>query len=1211
MRCQVVSLELSSIRFLLLGGIYMSRFAVSRLLVAALVFTSLPVFAQNATGSLSGTVTDASGAVVPNAKVVLTNEATNADRDTIANGSGFFNFAAVQPTTYTLTVSAAGFTTWEEKGIMFHQAATLTVPSIVLQVGNSKQQVEVVSAAEVVIPSDTGQVSQTLNSHMINELAIQGRDAAELIKIMPGMGMNTGLNQSMWSSLTTQSNSGPIGAFSAAGTQPNGGMTMTLDGANLLDPGNQGTQTANINQNQTAEVTLLTSAYGAEFAKGPVTFQAIGKSGTDHFHGQAYFYARNGVFSSEDSYLRSQGIAKPDDSYYYPGGDIGGPVIIPKVNFNRNHDKLFFYAAYENMRQNPEGSLLSRFIPTQQMMNGNFSPAYLNSLGAGFANSFGTAAAPPCGANPSAANGSSINNTSAPGCGGASFPGGMIPASKLDPNSLALYNTMPAPNVDPATHNGDNYQTLLSLPVNRWELRLRGDYNISDNTKLFFSWSRQDETDLNPVSIWWSANNSIPYPSGMPANQVSNVYSANLTHIFTPTITNEFVFADATFINPITLSNPSAVNPTKAGFSMNGLFTNPYTPQLPNTISWGGAVPGYFAPTFGQQWQSGDFGKLSQAPNISDNLTKVAGTHTLKFGFYWDFARNQQTASNFTAAAQGVLEFENYGANSTGNALADFATGRVTGFTQSNGEPVADFKYHQYSFYVNDQWKANRRLTLTLGLRFDHMGAWYPTSGPGLAVWNPSSYNNTCTDCAWTGLTWNAINSNIPNSGYPSRPFFIEPRVGVAYDLFGTGKTILRGGFGIYRYNFAYNSVSGGAYSVPLGVATESTTWNCCIGYNSFNQFSPSLGAAGLGTTVTGILQQGDEATPYTETYNFTISQQVAWHSLLEVGYNGNRSRDLLLDSSLANQNLIPLGAFYKPDPITGVINDPASSSFPTNDYYPLHQYPGGLQLVQHGSYQNYNAFVVTWQKQTGKTTFTTNYTFSKVLGVRDGETDNGGGNGNTLNPYSVSSNYGVLAYDHTQIFNAAYVVNLPNPITGNAFLKGLVNGWELSGITQLQSGAPIQPNSANGVMNVQYGSGVTNSIYMGTNSAPLTPLLTCDPRSNNPSGYYFNPSCFTVPPKGSNGNVVWPYIRGPAFFNSDLSLYKNFSIKESQKIQFRFEAFNFLNHPLPEFNAAGNNNDLTLNLQNGVSNTNALTTGKPQFTVGRRVVEFAIKYQF
>jgi hypothetical protein len=1197
--------------------IFTSRACTVAALLFAMVFSSVSLVGQSATGNISGTVTDASGAIIPKATVTLTDEATNSKRETVTNNSGVFNFASVLPATYSITISASGFRSWEERSITMTQGNNLNVPNIKLEVGTSKQEIQVVGN-EIIVPTDTGAVTHSLNEQMITELAIQGRDAAELMKIMPGMGNAQGLTNSMFTSLTTQSNTGPIGTMSAQGTQLYGGLTMMADGASLLDPGNMGTQTANINQNQIQEVSLLTSAYGAEYAKGPVIFQAIGKSGSASYHGGAYLYARNGVFNSTDSYFKANGVAKPNDSYYYPGGDIGGPVVLPWTHFNRNHDKLFFYAAYENMRQNPEGSINQRSIPTAQMMQGNFSPAYISTLGPNFANGpYGNNAVEPC-----------QNPCEDPtGAKTVTFPGGMIPLTMIDQNSLALYKTFPQPNTNPQSNPlGANYTQLLSLPVNRWELRLRGDYNISEKTKAFFSWNRQDETDLNPNNIWWSTGNDLPYPSQMPAHQVSEVYSANVTHIFSPTLTNEVVFADATFLNPIALSNPAAVNPSKLGFSLTGFYPDTFTPQIPNTITYSDAIPGYFVPTFGQKFEGGDFGKLSQAPNLSDNLTKVMGTHLFKVGFYWDYARNWQANSNFNYASQGQVYFQTYGANSTGNGAADFLTARINQFDQQSTEPVSDVRFYQYAFYLNDQWKVTRRLTLTLGLRFDHLGNWVPTNESlGMAVWNPATYNNSTSAPGYTGVEWHSIDSKIPMSGVPSRLFYPEPRVGVAYDLRGDGKTVLRGGFGVYRYQASANSATGNNLNIPVGLIQLQTqnTNVCCFGWSSFPQFTPALGAPGLGGGLDGIDQEGDSRVPYAMTYNFTISQRAPWRSVWEVQYSGSASRDQILGGTLSDQNLIPIGTFFGPDPITGQVVSPYSSSFNGNDYYPYHNYPGGIQLFSHGGYSNYNAFITTWQKQTGRTTFTTNYTFSKVLGTRDGQTTNGNQAGAAEYPYSLGANYGVLAYDHSQIFNAAYVINLPSPMHGNRILAGTVNGWEFSGITQLQSGPPLQPltgATSNADLNATYGNnanGPTSAqTYLGTSSMQLLPVLTCNPKSNLKSGYYFNPNCFTPPQPGQVGNIIWPYIHGPALFNSDLSLFKNFRIREKQKIQLRFEAFNFLNHPLPEFDATGGNSDVSLKFANSsgnltTTNQNADTTGKPLFTVNRRVIEFAIKYNF
>jgi hypothetical protein len=338
--------------------------------------------------------------------------------------------------------------------------------------------------------------------------------------------------------------------------------------------------------------------------------------------------------------------------------------------------------------------------------------------------------------------------------------------------------------------------------------------------------------------------------------------------------------------------------------------------------------------------------------------------------------------------------------------------------------------------------------------------------------------------------------------------------------------------------------------------------------------------------------------------------------------------------NNLGNVDNIPLGAFFGTDPITGVnycgpqvngactLKQPTAygsfSAFPNlNDFYPYHNYTG-ISLQGHMSYSNYNAFIATWQKQSGRFTFTSNYAFSKNLGVRDNNSANGNSNGSAAWPYSAAANYGVLAEDHTHIFNAAYVINLPSPVKDNKLMGGVVNGWVLSGITQAQSGAPIQPNTG-GDLNVGWPTQLGNADYLGTSSVSVVePKLTCDPRSNLKSGQYFNPSCFAPPTGGQDGNLIWPYIKGPAFFNSDLAVYKDFLFKEHHKVEFRFSAFNFLNHPLPQFGSGGVG-DVNLNFsvpgQTNVlsqTNTSTLTTGSPFYkNEVPRVIEFAVKYNF
>jgi hypothetical protein len=1190
-------------------------------MIAIIAFTQLPAFAQFASGSIGATVTDSTGGVVPAAKVVLKNEDTGALRDSVTNTSGYFDFPSVLPGSYTVTITSKGLRTVEQTGIVVTQGATLRLPAIVLQIQSLTQEIEVVAAASLPVPVDSGQSSQTLNKSMVENISLSGRDAAELIKIMPGTAVVSGLGQSMWGqgSSATQSNNGPIGNFSVQGNPLYGGMTMTSDGANLLDPGNQGTQTANINQNQVQEVSVLTNAFGAEFAKGPITFQAIGKSGGSQFHGQGYLYARNGVFDSNGWYNNAQKAAAPANSFYYPGGDFGGPVLIPGTKFNKNRDKLFFYAAYEYMDQHPAGGLSQYFVPTPEMLKGNFTPAYLTSLGPGFVNSMTLDSA-------------NLNS--------AIYPTGQIPLNEIDPNSMKMLNLMPKPLASMAgSPTGANWEFFNGPPVNRYELRLRADYNISSNTKLFFSWNHQIEHDQNPISIWWHLNGSLPYPSAQNANQDSNVYSANLLHVFSPTLTNEFIFADATFLNPVILGNPAAVDPAALGFKMTGLFANPYTPQMPNTYGWGNqsnGVVGFGTYQYGEPFTPGgknSFGKLSQTPQISDNVTKIVGAHTLKAGIYWDAARNYQTGGGLSTGTNGAASFDIWGPSSisTGNYLANYITARSNGFSQDNAEIVSDMKYKQYSFFVNDQWKASRRLTVTLGLRFEHMGNWFPNNQYGVAVWNQAAYDPSTKAGNYTGEQWHSINSSIPMSGFPNKSFFVEPRFGFAYDIFGNGKTVIRGGAGLFRFQISYNNASAG-YNQPYGqYGVNVNTSLCCVGWNSFPQYSNALGALGLGGG-TSALTMGDEKTPNTWTYNITVSQRTPWRSVAEFQYAGSRSRDLLTNggnSGPGNIDLVQPGGYFGTDPVTGqnlYSTGILPNNFPQlNDFYPFRQYTA-INLIGHLSYSNYNAFIATWQKQSGRATFTTNYSFSKNLGVRDGNSSNGNADGNALWPYSAAANYGVLSYDRTHIVNAAYVINLPNAVKGNKFLGGVTNGWVLSGITQWQSGPPLQPNTA-GTLNVSWPTNMQASDYLGTNAPSATsPLLTCDPRKGLSSGQFFNPACFTAPTGGKNGNIIWPYIKGPAFFNSDLAVYKDFAFKEHHKVEFRMSAFNFLNHPLSQFAISGNS-DVNLNFATSTAgscgnnpapcglsptNLNTNTTGKPLYKNNvPRVIEFALKYMF
>ncbi len=1304
--------------------------------------------AQQLTGTLSGTVVDSAGAVVPNAKITMKNEGSGDIRSSVSNGSGFFSITAVQPGGYTVSIEAPGFKKWERTGIAFAQGDSHTLANIKLEVGNVTETVEIKAGADVVIP-DNSEVSTTINQELVQDTPIVGRDAGELLKIMPGMALNNGGSQgSSFNPTTVGSNNGPVGAYSANGTQPNGAMAFMLDGANLVDPGNAGTQIANINQDMVSEVKVLMSSYSAEYAKGPVIFQAFSRSGGSQFHGEGYFYARNSIFNSWDAYTKTQFLSdisnpanagtpasqfanslEPPAHFYYPGGSIGGPIPF----LNHGKQKVFFWAGFEYMVQTPAVAPIDYNVPTVEQRAGDFTETTINGQpGQTLTGPSATLTALNNNGNYSYAY-RIPNGTMCPTC----TVSNIVPTSAYDPNitggnpdgNHGLLAYYPKSNIAPAASNGyNNFQYTPSTPQNRWEATGKVDYAISDNTKLTVSYTRQIEKDVHPIGVWWTPPWTLPYPSNVTAPTTAQDIMANFTHVFNPTTTNEFVFTYARYINPSSLANANAASRGTLGFNVTGLFGHT-TKQVPNVEGpWGGALPNIDEFSFeGALSGTNSFGGIKKDPSLYDNFTKVIGSHTLKAGFYWDTSENIQSSAGLQLGAQGNYNV-GWGANDSGNVVADFLLGVNGNYQQQNAIPTFDIKFHQWSLYAQDSYKANRQLTLNYGLRFDHVGQWY---GPpnGMAVWDPASYNNTAAAPANTGLVYHSIDSSIPLSGLQSPLFYYEPRVGLAYDIFGTGKTVLRAGIAWFRYQLAVNDV-GPPTSAAAGQFTAQTpamgaynATNGTGGYATIDQagfytppssvsLSSYVTPTGNGATI-GVFQKGDNRTPVVMDWNVTISQALPWRSVLEVSYVGNKSQNELIygnNGGVGNLNNFIPGSFFLPDPVLGYDvstapplcnngigngNNPNQNStlcagvpnyanqeapangngFAENHFRPLKNYTN-VNLVTHGSYANYNSLQVAWQKQSGPITFLTNYTFSKVLGIRDGQTDNGTGNGTAVDPYSLRNNYGPLQYDHTHILNLSAVYNLPKFIHGNHVLEYGVNGWQLSTYTTFQSGAPLQPTTG-GTMNAAYpgltvpslgapdlpdnsfllpnnlrATTVNESSWLGTNAyggsggGLLLPQLVCDPR-NHASGQYFNPNCFAPPAYGTQGTPIWPYIRNPSYFDSDLALFKNFQITERQKLQFRLSVTNWLNHPLGQFGLAGNFDEsvnfahnytvsipggntgsagnecgfLNAPITNGTctvsvtglsqTNTNSSLTGKPAFKTGSRQLLFAVKYYF
>jgi hypothetical protein len=1230
-------------------------------------------FAQQLTGTLTGTVFDSSGAVVPGAQVTLTNQASGDIRTAISDAGGRFVITAVQPATYSLKVAAKGYAGWQENDIVMNTGDHRDVPNIKLSVAKVSTTVTVVGGGADVVPTDTGEIGTALNEKMINNFPLTGRDAGELLEVMPGMALNnnTGSAGKTFASNDSEvgSNSGPVGDYSSNGTQPNGTMAYMLDGADLVDPGNFGTQIANINPDMVGSIKFLSADYSAEYAKGPAIFEAFSRSGGNQFHGEAYFYVHNSALDTVDAFTKAQGGNNSGEEFYYIGGNVGGPVLLPFLSFNRSRNKLFFWGGYEKMIQHPAGAIINYNVPTLAQRQGDFSnpgvPAGAISAWPKFY--------------------SDLTQNVPAGGTATSFP-----LSDMDPNMVGIMNQYPQPNETPSAANGwYNYRYSNTSPQDRWEASGKLDYSLSDNTKISGSYTYQREADLAPISIWWAVPNTLPYPSPGASNTSTYVINVNATHVFNPTTTNETVFSWSHFENPYTLANLNAVSRSAIKFSGQGLFNNTTT-QMPNF------EPDYccneqlasfnYYPMSSKNGPLGPgfFGGIKQVPAFYDNFTKVFGPHTIKVGFYWDHSSNQQ---NSNGPDNGTYNFQNYGQNSTTNLVADMMLGYVNSYQQQNQDVAQDNGYHQIAFYAQDSWKVTSRFTLNYGLRFDHIGQWYGFNdfAVGNQVWDRATYVNGAGAPNNTGLEWHATNSKIPLSGFVTRPIYYAPRGGFAWDIFGTGKTVLRGGFGVFRYQATSETAEAG--NGPAG-SFEYQTPTPFNGVANATSFTPPSSVAQNGSSIYA-MQMGDDREPFTNDWNLTVSQATSHNSLLQVSYVGNRSANEYMDgsnSNLYNLNNVPIGDLFNPDPVTGTYVSPASppcsttnpaseslycqanpavysQTYSQNDWRPIANYQN-VYLITHAPYSNYNALQVSWTREAGPVTFMTNYTFSKVLGIRDGGSNNGSGNGAGLNPFNLRANYGPLYYDHTHIVNLVYNWSLPKFVHGSGFgphlLGEAVNGWQFSGYTAFQSGYNMQELSG-GTFNAQYPTGLTvptvanpnlpdNSItlpnglkaigispstYFGTWAYnALVPALTCNP-TKNLHGHHqrFNPNCFAPPAYGQQGMYDMPYMRAPNYWNNNLGVYKDFPIrKEGQYLQVRLDATNWLNHPLPQFGLAGNLDEQVsfIQQQNATcagctnsdgspivvqslsqTNTNPNFTGFPAFKTGQRIVTLAAKFYF
>ena len=1248
----------------------MSKMARLLFCISLFAMVASAAWAQGIFATLTGVVTDPSQSVVAGAKVTLRNIESGTTRETASNGDGYFTFASVPVGTYSVTVEAAGFKTHKEDAIRLGGGDQRNV-NIPLAVGGSTETVEVTGVQDFTVAAvDSGEKSFTLESKELQNFTQVGTNAAEYIKIVPGFGIANGTsNKSNYNGQTIGINgNGDSGsqsplnnAFSYNGL-PTNSLDIVADGAHVSDPGCNCDTPVNPNSDFLQEFKVLTSNFSAEEQKGPVVITSVTKSGGNTYHGSAFFSARNHSLNANDWRNNFLNIPQPANSYYYPGGTFGGPVLIPGTNFNKSRNKLFFWTGFEYFHQTLDTGVLTATVPTSGMVGGDFSPSEVAKI------------ASPCGPRgctldpPRTASFSPLGAIST-----TTFPGSQIPACApgqvgacIDPNMAALAALYPAPNATPTYASPYNYVQSEIFNQNNRQWTVRGDYSLSDSTKIFVRYNYQREIQQFPVGLWWRNGDQVPYPTPVQGKNKSDSWAGTITHVFSPSMTNETVMA-YTFVGfPNVFADPKKVAPSTVGYGYTGLFGHigSTVNQIP---SFGNFGPSEAALVF----NPGGFeaGGASQGlyankwmPSVSDTLTKVLSTHTLKAGFFYEWIRNAQPANNFTNGEALVSTGNSF---TYGDEYADLLTGNLNSYNETNFNRLNDISYNTYEFFGQDSWKATRKLTLEFGMRFTHFTPWVDDEGFGYSIFDPSLYTSgggsACASSpTFCGFEWNAKNSSVPLGGFPTRKMFYQPRLGAAYDIFGTGSTVLRGGWGRFYYHSGQFTngldASAGVATAGLGPSSwVSSGGGACPVRQAGDPAAPLFAAyqsclnVAASPASPAAVDSKDDKQPYTDSWSFTISQRTPWQSRLEVAYVGNRSRDLPNAGGFgSNINLVPVGAINNG-------NSTNTGNANADTYRPLQGY-GNLNEATNNLYANYNALQVTWGRHAGRYTMQANYSYQKALGIVSTNA-NGAPNGSaSINPFNLASNYGVQPTDRRQLFNFAYSVDLGNPLHAHGFLSGATSGWQLSGILQAQSGAnltdgggynsstnyhmslscqtsdpvnapcvnstnapngpAIIPGSADGIVGSPTRDGIplNNKSILGTDAVQLNPIVTCNPNSGLGSHQFVNGNCFAVPTGvGQNGPTLLPVSYGPAFFDWDMAIFKNFKITESKSLQFRINGYNFLNHALYSFPDAGN---LTLQFVQDPANGYAFTQqntnfGKTTVKEGSRRVEFAVKFYF
>ena len=1116
------------------------------ILMAFILSLSLAGVAQELAATLTGTVTDPSGAVMSGATIVVHSQQTGADVRTITtSSSGGFNITNIPAGLYTVTVTDAGFQTSVFKDVVLNVAEKHTL-DVQLQAGKVSQTVEVV-AENTAIQTTTAEESGTVTGDQVRELALNNRNFEQLVLLQPGVTNQLGDEPGFGLSSNT--------SISINGARQ-GANNWTVDGADINDSGSNGTLLNTPSVDAIQEFTLERSNYDASFGRsGGGQVVVATRSGSNQFHGTAYEFNRNNYFNA-NNFENRQAIAQggswqdnktPIERYNDWGFTLGGPLYIPKVFHPQRYQTFFFWS--EEWRHSSQPGSTEINVPSTGQLNGVFTTP-INVAPAGCVTTAGT--------------GTSETWTINPTC--------------YSQNAAAYLNTFMIKNPPNVGTNLLN-ESFSSLNNFRQDI-IRLDQNVGDRVRVFARYMQDSVPENFPFGLWGTAN--YPGTDAISLNAPGRNLVVNATANISSKVVNEIEFADSW----------GAINAALSGFGNNPSFTSQLTGLTAYPDPYGRAPNVEIAGYTGLSNGNGPYFERNVDKNLFDNLSIQHGNHNFRVG---------ATAMWMTKTENATAGFPtfNFGSGVNGNdPFANFLLGQADSYSQPSKDTVPDLHYTNFEFYVQDDWKVTPRLTLNLGVRYSYFPS--PTdSKDTLLNFSPAAYNAgaappivTTPDAPNgifgtgnaaiyanglifpTGGTCNAAQAIAPLatcSPYggrinPSSNNNWGPRIGVAYDPFGNGKWAVRAGYGLF-YDRTLNGIwEQNAFSDPPLVQTTSITNNGTSSLNLFDNFA--VGAAGAvptgpnNLTATGGYGIGQAPTfkaPNYQDYNLSVQHEILPNTVLEVGYVGTKGGHLLGDVDL-NQ---PTVATRLANPGVGI-----------NAIAPYLGY-GAITTRTPIYTSNYNSLQVSMNRrlshglQVGLA-----YTWSKLL------TTNPEDRGLAANDtYDLKQNYGLSSTNTPQVLSINYVYQEPW-FKQQKGLGLLLGGWELSGIITVESGQSLTITQANDPWSGVSTNNSTEACTIGgaTTSCPLYPgglgmnsgTLSIRPNQNGSStsgpktpGEFFNTAVFSDA-VGQFGTARSGSVLGPGFQRWDTSLFKNFKIGERVGVQLRLETFNTFNHGSP-----------------------------------------------